>query len=492
MGKIYITTSIPYVNAEPHLGHALEFVQADCIARYQRLKGEEVFFATGTDENSLKNALSAEKLGISPQELVDKNSLLFQKFLQELNISFNDFIRTTEKRHLEGVKKFWQMAEKDIYQGVYQGLFCVGCEDFLKEEELNNGVCPRHLIKPEFVQEKNYFFRLSKYQKFLEEVYQKKKILIIPESRQAEIEEFLKEGLKDFSISRSQERAHQWGIPVPNDPSQVIYVWFDALCNYITVLQFGKNSPLFRAWWEDPAVQIWHFIGKDITKFHCLYWPAMLASVGLRLPNKIIVHSFLTLEGQKISKSLGNVIDSFFFLKEWGADPVRYYLLREFSLAQDGDFSQANLKERYNKELANGLGNLLNRVLTLIEKEGGKIEIKENLLEEAIQNAWQSYFSALDNFRFPQAAEAFLKLMKEGDVFLTKTQPWLIEEKEKKMAILSSLWLVLANLSFLIEPFLPGSALKIREALGLPRSFKESWLGKTFEIKKIPPLFPRK
>lgn len=492
MGKIYITTSIPYVNAQPHIGHALEFVQTDCIARYQRLKGEEVFFATGTDENSLKNVLAAEKLGLTPQELVDKNSAVFQNLLKSLNISFDDFIRTTEKRHQEGVKKFWQMAKKDIYEGIYQGFYCFGCEDFIKEEDLHDGLCPNHLTRPEFIKEKNYFFRLSKYQKFLEDIYQKKKVSIIPESRYSEIEKFFKEGLKDFSISRSQERAHQWGITVPDDSSQVIYVWFDALCNYITILGYASSSPLFRAWWEDPATQVWHFIGKDIAKFHCLYWPAMLTAVGLRLPNKIIIHGFITFEGQKISKTLGNVIDPFSLLEEWGNDAFRYYLLREFSLVQDGDFSRSSFKERYNNELANGLGNLVNRILTLIEKEGGRIEIRANFLEEKIKNSWADYFLALDNFRFNQGAEAFLKLMKEADVFLNKTQPWLIEEKEKKLPILSSLWITLANLSFLIEPFMPETALKIKEALGLSRNFKESWVGKVFEIKKPPLLFPRK
>jgi len=487
--KIYITTAIPYVNANPHIGHSLEFVQADCAARYQRLKGNDVFFVAGVDENSLKNVLAAEKLNIPVKQLVDEKAAVFRQMLTDLNVELSDFIRTTEQRHIKGVKNFWLAAQKDIYQSEYQGLYCVGCEDFKKEDELVDGLCPEHKTKPEVVSEKNYFFKLSNYQQKLEEIYQNNIIQIIPESRKAEIEAFFKAGLKDFSISRSKERAHNWGIPVPNDESQVIYVWFDALCNYITVLGYFNNSPLYRAWWEDPTTEIWHFIGKNISKFHCIYWPAMLLSAGLRLPTKIIIHGFITIEGEKIAKSLGNSIEPKEIINEFGVDATRYYLLREFSLAQDGDFSKEKMKERYQNELANGLGNLLNRVVALIEKEGGKIKIEKNLLEEKIKECWQKYDAALSDFRFNQGAEAFLKLISEADAFVNQTHVWSIEDKSQKEEILSSLWLVLANLADLISPYMPQTSAKIKESLGIKG--QSNFIGQVFEVKRIPPLFPR-
>jgi methionyl-tRNA synthetase len=490
--KIYITTAIPYVNAEPHVGFALEIIQADCAARYQRLIGNQVFFVTGTDENSLKNVLSAEKEGISVKDLVDKNSKRFQDLKEVLNLSFDDFIRTTQLRHVEGAQKLWQNAGHDIYKNTYQGLYCVGCEDFYKEEDLIDGLCPIHKTKPEIIQEENYFFKLSDYQKQLEDIYNENKIGIYPESRNGYIANFLKGGLWDFSISRSQQRAHNWGIPVPGDDSQVIYVWFDALCNYITVLGYAKNSPIYRAWWEDESTEIWHFIGKDITKFHCIYWPAMLMSAKIRIPSKVIIHGFVTVEGQKISKSLGNAFDLFELAKEYSSDVLRYYILREFSLAQDGDFNKKSLLERYNKELANGLGNLLSRVTTLIEKNGGKIKIETDLLEEQIKNVWKDYNEAFKEFRFNLAADSFLRLAGVGDTFVNEKQIWKVENKEELNQYFSSLWLLLANLSLLIEPFMPEASVKIKESLGIKGENSAEWKGREFQVKKIPSLFPRK
>ncbi len=488
--KIYITTAIAYVNGDPHLGHTLEFLQADCAARYQRLKGNEVFFVTGTDENSLKNVLAAEKQGVPVKQLVDENSLKFKNLLKILNIEVSDFIRTTEQRHIEGVKKFWQAAQNDIYQGEYQGLYCVGCEDFIKEEDLVNGLCPNHNLKPELITEKNYFFKLSKYQKQLEEAYQNKLIQTVPESRKSDIEVFFKSGLKDFSISRSRERAHNWGIPVPGDDSQVVYVWFDALCNYITVLGYVTNSPIYRAWWEDDSTEIWHFIGKDISKFHCIYWPAMLLAAGVRLPKKIVIHGFITVEGAKMSKTLGNFVNPFDLVNQFGTDAVRYYFLKEFSLAQDADFVSNNLKERYNKELANGLGNLLNRTIALIEKQGGKIKIEGNLFENDIKEAWRKYDEAMNDFRFNQATEAFLQLISKADALINQTKVWAIEDTQKKNEILSSLWMVLTHLAGMISPYLPEKSSRIKESLGIIDGTID-FLGKEFTVKKLPPLFPK-
>ncbi len=490
--KIYITTSLPYVNADPHLGHALEFVQTDCVVRYQRLIGNEVFFISGADENSLKNVLAAEKAGVSVQDWVNKQSDTIYRFKDAYNISFDDFIKTTQLRHVEGAQKMWLSAKEDIYKGYYEGLYCVGCEDFYREADLVDGCCPEHKTKPEIVKEENYFFRLSKYQKQLEEIYQDNQIGIYPSSRKSDIYNFLKEGLRDFSISRSQTRAHNWGIPVPEDKSQAIYVWFDALCNYVTVLGYAKNSPLFRAWWEDESTEIWHFIGKDISKFHCIYWPAMLMAAKLRLPSKIIIHGFITSEGEKMSKSLGNGLNPFELAKEYGPDVLRYYMLREFSLAQDGDFNRITLLERYNKELANGLGNLLSRVTTLMEKNGGRVKPEFNLLSSAIEETWQKYNEAFSEFKINLAVDSFLQLITKADAFVNEKQIWKIEDKEQLEQFLSSLWLILANLSLLIEPFMPETSKKIKESLGIKNEKKEDWSKTTFAVKKISALFPRK
>lgn len=490
--KIYITTAIPYVNADLHIGHCLEFVQADCVARYERMVGNEVFFVTGADENSLKNVLSAEKAGEPVQQFVDKLSERFFTIKKVLNLSLDDFIKTTQLRHVEGAKRLWESAQDKIYKGYYEGLYCIGCEDFYKEEDLINGLCPEHKIKPEIVKEENYFFKLSDFQKDLEEIYKQKKILIYPENRMGDINNFLEKGIKDFSVSRSKERAHNWGIKVPGDDNQVIYVWFDALCNYITVLGYAKNAPMFRAWWEDESVEVRHFIGKNISKFHCLYWPAMLLSAKLRLPTKIIIHGFITVEGEKISKSLGNVLDPIDLVNEYGVDVLRYYMLREFSLAQDGDFDRSKLMERYNKELANGLGNLLSRAITMIEKNGGEIKPEYSLLEDKIKQAWINYHQAFLEFKINMAVDSWLRLIGETDAFINEKQIWKIENKEELNKALSSLWIVLAELSYFVEPFMPETSLKIRDWLGLKNETKLEWKNIVFKVNRSTSLFPRK
>jgi methionyl-tRNA synthetase len=285
--KFYITTTIPYVNAAPHVGHALEYVQTDVLARYHRKAGKDVFFLTGTDENSLKNVQAAKVEKISVQELVDRNSEIFKNLKQSLNLDFNDFIRTTEKRHTEGAKKFWQECQKDIYKKKYQGLYCVGCEMFYKESELENSLCSEHRTKLETIEEENYFFKLSNYQKQLEKIIESDELEIIPQSRKNETLAFIKAGLEDFSISRSAKRGDGWGVEVPNDNSQRMYVWFDALTNYITALGYGSdNLEKFERYWPADL----HCLGKGVLRFHAIYWPAMLLSAGLSLPKKLFVH----------------------------------------------------------------------------------------------------------------------------------------------------------------------------------------------------------
>ena len=310
MRKFYLSTALPYVNEKPHCGFALEIIQADVIARYHRLLGEEVFFLTGTDENSLKNVRAAREEGIPVKKLVDRNAKKFYELKKVLNLSFDDFIRTTEKRHIKGAQKLWEACKKDIYKKFYRGLYCVGCEEFYKESELENGLCPEHKKRPELVEEENYFFKLSKYQDKLKRIIETDEVKIIPKTRKNEALSFINSGLEDICISRSAERGRGWGIPVPDDQTQVQWTWFDALSNYINALGYAENSKKFQVWWTKNENKL-HIIGKGILRFHTVYFIGILLSANLKLPKTIFVHGYLTSAGQKMSKSLGNVIDPF-------------------------------------------------------------------------------------------------------------------------------------------------------------------------------------
>jgi methionyl-tRNA synthetase len=471
--KFYITTAIPYVNAEPHVGHALEFVQTDTIARYHRLLKDDVYFLSGTDDNALKNVQAAEEKKIPVEKLVKENSDKFYQLRKALNLSFDDFIRTTEERHVKGAQAFWQACRKeDIYKKKYKGLYCVGCEAFYTEKDLINGKCPEHKTKPEVVEEENYFFRLSAYQKWLEELIEKDKLKIIPEIRKNEVLAFIKRGLEDFSISRSKERAHGWGIPVPNDKNQIIYVWFDALTNYISALNWQDNGQLFKKYWPADL----HIIGKGISRFHAIYWPAMLKSAGLPLPKEIFVHGYVTAEGQKISKSLGNVIDPFDLVKKYGTDPIRYYLLGEIPAYEDGDFSERRFQEVYNADLANGLGNVISRLAKLCENSG--LEFKETKSLKAIYNKEQQ--EAFEDFRFdivlPNIWTVYLHVI---DKHINQYSPWLIKDKNKLQRILQEEVDELREFADKLRPFLPETAEKILKQFKGPK------------IKSEKPLFPR-
>ncbi len=476
--KFYITTAVPYVNAAPHVGFALEVVQADILARYYRQKGEDVFFLAGTDENSLKNFQAAQKEKITAQELVDRNSKIFEDLGPALNLSFSDFIRTTEERHIKGAQKFWQVSEKDIYKKKYKGLYCVGCEMFFKESELENGLCPEHKTEPEVIEEENYFFKLSNYQKQLEKIIESGELEIVPDSRKNETLSFIKSGLEDFSISRSAKRGDGWGIEVPDDDSQRIYVWYDALINYITALGYGSdNLEKYDKYWPADL----HCIGKGILRFHAIYWPAMLLSVGLPLPKKIFVHGYLTIEGQKISKSLGNVIDPFELVKKYGADPIRYFLSREFSSTADGDFSIKRLEERYNADLANGLGNLVSRVLTLSEKTGimnHELGIRNKELIKKIEPIKKDYRKAFEDIKFNEALDSVWQLVSFCDEYIEKNKPWEIDkESEQFKNIISELLITLQEIANLLKPFIPETSEKILEQIK--------------QNKKTEALFPR-
>ncbi len=481
--KFYITTAIPYVNAPPHIGHALEFVQTDTIARYHRLRGDKTYLATGADENALKNVQAAEKEGLSPQELVDKNAGLFQIFAQRLNVQVDGFDRgSNQKTHWPGAIELWKRCERagDIYKKNYRGLYCVGHEAFLTEKELVDGKCPDHDIEPEVVEEENYFFRLSKYQSGLERVISSDEYRIVPESRKKEVLNFIKGGLEDFSISRSRERARGWGIPVPGDDSQVIYVWFDALAIYLTVAGFGIDEKKFNQWWPADL----HVIGKDIIRFHAVYWPAMLLSAGIDLPKKLLVHGFITSDRQKISKTVGNVIDPSEYIEEFGVDALRYYLLAEVPTTEDSDFSRERFIERYNGDLANGLGNLTARILALTAgREELPTEDIDYRIYDEIEVTWKGYETAIEDFNLRRAAEIIWNLVHRLDEYIEEVKPW----EQKTIQISHTLLTGLANVAWLIRPFLPQTSDKTFAGLGTTPDATE-W---KFKPRKIGALFPK-
>lgn len=471
MDKFYITTAIPYVNAKPHLGHALEFVQADVIARYQKTAGKEVFLTTGADENSLKNVQAAEKLGISTQELCNRNSELFKKFAQTIGLSFSTFMRSSNPDlHLPGIKKLWNACVKngDIYKKRYKGLYCVGCEAFYTEDELVDGLCPEHLTKPEVVEEENYFFTLSKYQRKLIELIEGDSLLVYPESRKNEVLSFVKSGLKDFSVSRSSERAKDWGLSVPGDASQKIYVWFDALGIYLTGVGFGRDENLFKKWWPADV----HVIGKGIIRFHAVYWPAMLLSAGLELPRKIFVHDYVTVEGQKMSKSLGNVVDPMQLLERYPVDAVRYFLIRESPAWKDADFSEAALRARIDGELVADLANLVARILTIAEKtDVGSISGAEELL---VHSNVDKVRKSMEDFDMYGAINEIWAVIRMVNKYINDTRPW--EAKGAALGkILYNALEAIRIIAILIQPFMPSTSERIFEQLGVqPQPLSEA------------------
>ncbi len=473
--KVYITTAIPYVNGAPHIGFAQEIVQADTLARFYKLLEKDVYFLTGTDENALKNVQAAESENITTQALVDKYSEKFKELKTSLNINYDDFIRTTEERHIKGAQKFWQACEKDIYKKHYKGLYCVGCEEFKTEKDLENGECPEHPGKQlEIVEEENYFFALSKYQNQLKELIETETLKIVPEFRKNEILAFIDQGLEDFSISRSKERAKGWGIPVPGDDSQIIYVWFDALINYITALGYADDQELYKKYWVENENKI-HCIGKGITRFHAIYWPAMLLSAGLPLPTIELVHGYLTINGQKISKSLGNVIDPNEFTQKYNIDATRYYLLKVIPPTKDGDFTEEQFIEIYNGELANGLGNTVARVARLAEKAKIQFEntfpLKSTEIEELLK--------PMEEFRFDLALQNIWSRLAALDKHINEHEPWKIKDSLKLTKVLQYEVDELRKIATVLEPFLPETAQKIKEQFRGPR------------IKVSKPLFPR-
>ena len=494
--KFYITTAIPYTNAPPHIGFALELIQADVIARYQRILGKDVFFLTGTDEHGSKAARVAKEHGKSPRELGDENSAKFLKLCEALNISNSDFIRTTdEHKHWPSARKMWNalVSAGDIYKDTYVGKYCVGCEAFLTDKDLENGLCPIHKCLPEELKEEDYFFRLSKYQDELKKLIECDEIRIIPLSRKNEILAFLNRGLKDVSFSRPKEKL-AWGIPVPDDDSQVIYVWADALTNYLSGVGFAEAGAQFQRFWP-PDVQI---VGKDISRFHALIWPAMLLSAGVPLYKTLFVHGFITSGGEKMSKSLGNVVDPFDLILRFGSDAVRYFFTREVPALDDGDYTEKKFIARYNGDLANGIGNLASRIIKLGVLSGREIAFSPNDLKDTIEQTELKYRAHMEQFQFNDALAAVSFLISAGDEYINQNKPWTLsrsidlEEQKKFDAMISSLAFALGHSAVLLLPFIPWSAQRILDALQIVDIHLETWQGKKVKFVQTPALFPRK
>lgn len=466
----YVTTAIDYVNAEPHIGHAYQKVVADALARWHTLIGEEVFFLTGTDEHGKKIALSAEAHEKSPREFVDEMSKKFQEAWTILNISPNRFIRTTDADHKKIVQQFVAQCNKagDIYKGIYEGYYCISCEAYYTETEAPNFICPTHQKPLEKIKEDSYFFKLSKYEKFLLDLYKKHPEFIQPEERRNEITNRVKEGLKDFSITRT---TFDWGIPFPLDDKHVIYVWFDALINYYTATQASQKLKKF--WPADI-----HILGKDNAWFHCVYWPAMLQSAKIKLPKTIFNHGFLTFNGQKISKSLGNAISPKTLVEKYGADTVRYFCLRQFPFASgaDGDFDEQALIARHNNELANKLGNLVSRVSTLAEKYGISKTPTKKLESKKLLKTVSKY---LENYELDKALNEIFTFVDACNEYVQEKKPW----ETRDTTVLFELSTAIKDAAILLSPFIPATSEKIAQTFHFSISLKE--FGKPLKVSKI-------
>ncbi len=500
--NFYITTAIAYVNAPPHIGFAMETIEADCLARYHRMIGDEVYFLTGVDEHGSKIRNTAKEQGLTPQELADKNAPIFQNLGQLFNLSNDDFIRTTEERHKVGAQKLWRklVAADDIYKSKYQGHYCVGCEAFVTDKDLVDGKCPEHDKEPELITEENYFFKLSKYSDQIAEKIRSDELRVVPESRKNEILAMCDEGLTDVSFSRPR-KSLDWGVAVPDDDEQVMYVWCDALSNYITALGYGGNEGKFEKFWPADV----HVIGKGILRFHAAIWIGMLLAAEIEIPRAIFVHGYITSEGQKMSKSLGNVIDPFAVVEEKGCDPVRYFLLREIPTTTDGDFSEDRFSVVYESELADNFGNLFSRVLTLAERFlGGKVPqvVGDGDLVKAVKEAWAAHDEYMNNFDLKKACEEAVRLGEIANKYIEEKKPWEIAKKDEKALseVMYNLLEILRHIACMLYPFIPETADKMLEGLGCPEVYNEGsfvefreWggLSSGTKVKKGEVLFPK-
>ncbi len=460
MTKFYVTTSIPYVNADPHIGFAMELIYADVLARTARARGDEVIFSTGTDEHGGKIAEKARENNVDVKTYVDNVSSHFRELTKALAISNNRFIRTTDTGHEQRAALIWKNLKKDIYKSKYQGWYCTGDEAFFTETEVkaNNGVCPAHNRPYEKIEEENYFFKLSAYNEQIRQAIESDGFRIVPETRKNEILSTLEQGLEDISISRPKDKIG-WGIPVPGDKSQVMYVWFEALMNYITVLGYPEHDDFKQYWPADVQV-----IGKDILRFHAAIWPAMLLSLDLPLPKLLYVHGFVTADGKKMSKSLGNVIDPFAVVKEYGVDAFRYYMLRHIPSYDDGDFNWQHLNDAYNAELANELGNLVQRSIAMtIRYVDGKLSDVP-----PAQHDISAYNAALTECKFDRALDAVWDQIRGLNQYIDEEKPWEVAkttDRDHLKEILAYLISSINEIADLLMPFLPASASKIKQSL---------------------------
>ncbi|HEV2107447.1 MAG TPA: methionine--tRNA ligase [Thermomicrobiales bacterium] len=505
----YLTAAIDYPNGAPHIGHSLEKIAADVMRRYRLLRGDDACLTMGLDENSQHIVTAARDNGVDVHVWVDRMEEVFRRAWASLDVQPDAFVRTTEPRHAAASRELFQRAQAagDIYKSTYAGWYCPNCNAFYTDDDLVAGRCPNHpSIVPEWLEEENYFFALGKYGERLLAHMEQHPDFIMPAVRRAEVLATIHQGLRDFSVSRAvRAGTTPWGIPVPGDESQVLYVWFDALTTYLTGIGFADDYDLFERMWPAKA----HVIGKDITRFHCLYWPAMLLSAGLPLPGHVVVHGFLTVDGQRISKTTGNVVDPVEITAEFGADPVRYYLMRDVSFASDGDFSRTTLIRRHNDDLANDLGNLLNRVVSMVGRyrqgevpEAGAPGDLERDLQRVAEQARGQAEAAFDAWALDRALDAIWTLVRRSNQYLEERQPWKLAKDEAQRPVLDTTLASAAEamrlIAIYLAPFIPTTADRIMAQLGLPPVAQNDWVGAgtwgartTTRVVPAEPLFPK-
>jgi methionyl-tRNA synthetase len=471
MARFYLTTAIDYVNSRPHLGTAYEKIQADVIARYKRLAGFDVRFVMGNDEHSQNVFKQAGESGLEPLAYCDRMEQEFRQAWRSLDISFDDFIRTTQSRHRDGVTELATRLHRagDIYEGTYEGWYCVGCEAFKQEKDLVSGRCPLHpQAEPQWLKERNYFFRLSKYQQPLLDHFAAHPDFIQPDVRRNEILRLIEGGLEDISVSRAGQA---WGIPLPFDSKSVVYVWFDALINYASAVGLGTDPAMFEQWWPADL----HVIGKDITRFHAVIWPAMLMAAGLPLPRHVFGHGFMTVGGQRMSKSTpGTIIDPAVAAARFGPDPLRLYLTKEIVFGSDGDFSWDRFDEKYNVDLANNLGNLVNRVTAMVERyrQGNlRAATARGSLPGVLSTTVTEYVATMDRLALDQGCQHVFRLIDATNEFIASSEPWALAKQEKHDDLDQVLWTAAEALrvaAVLLSPVMPGSCQRLLERIGAP------------------------